>query len=86
VDLGVAVLLQFVLMMQKAPFDVQFETTIISETSPIHCHFPSSVFLIFSLLLGVLVLQRLKYIARNIFTCFTKLIFENFPKNNIQQL
>jgi len=68
VDMGVAVLLQFVLMMQKAPFDMQFETTIISETSPIHCHIPFSVLSIFSLPLAVLVLHRLKYIARNIFT------------------
>ena len=86
VDLGVAVLLQFVLMMQTAPFDVQFEKTIISETSPIHCHIPSSVLSIFSLPLCFLVLQRLKYITRNIFTCFTKLMFGKFPKNYIQHL
>jgi hypothetical protein len=60
VDLDVAVLLQFVLMTQTDPFDVQFGTTIISETSPIHCHIPSSVLSIFSLPLGVLVLHGLR--------------------------
>jgi len=86
VDLGVAILLQFVLMTQTAPFDVQFETTIILETSPIHCHIPSRVLSIFSLPLGVLVLHGLKYITWHIFTCFTKLMFEKFPKNSIQHL
>jgi hypothetical protein len=84
VDVGVAVLLQFVLT-QTATFNVQFETTIISETSPIHCHIPSNVLSIFSLPLGFLVMHRLKYITWNIFTCFTKLMFEKFPKNNTQQ-
>ena len=69
-DLGVAVLLQFVLMMQRAPFDVQFEKTIISERSPIHYHIPSSVLSILSLPLAALVFHRLKYIARNIFTSY----------------
>jgi hypothetical protein len=85
VDLDAAVLLQFVLVMQTTRFVVQFEKTIISETSPVHCHIPSSVLSIYSLPLGVLVLHRLKYIARNILTYFTKLIFGKFPKNNIQQ-
>jgi len=80
VDLGVAVLLQFVLVMQTTPFDAQFEITIISETSPIHCHIPSSVLSIFSLPPCVLVLHRLKYITRNIFTCFTKQCFKSFLK------
>jgi hypothetical protein len=86
VDLGVAVLLQIVLMMQTGPFDVQFKTTIISEKSPIHCHIPSSVLSIFSLPPCVLGLHGLKYIAWNIFTYFRKLKFENFPKNTVQQL
>jgi hypothetical protein len=84
VNLRVAVLLQFVLMVQTAPFDVQFGKTIISRR--LHSTVHSSVLSMFSLPLGVLVPHRLKYIARNIFTCFMKLMFEKFPKNNIQQL
>jgi hypothetical protein len=85
VDLDAADLLQFVLVMQKTRFDVQFQKTIISEMSPIHCHIPSSVLSVYSITLGVLVLHRLKHVARNILTHFTKLLFGKFPKNVIQQ-